>query len=162
MILLDYLPSIFLTVVLGAFFAFFLKMLFTLKHFRFSLLFTFSSFVSFLLPFTMHRAMKKRRTELLREVNKNKTLSKDQKKAMKRIISSNFKLFYLILKFTISNYREIMDSFIEISREEMKREDPEEVLVAKEVKEVLVMEAKASLFKDLTKPLGSYLSKSVI
>ncbi|MGD6879281.1 hypothetical protein [Bacillus infantis] len=159
MILLDYIPHMILVMVLGAFSALVAKVIYEHRGARLSFIFSFCGFVFFIFPVVLYKAIKKHRTSLIQQVNKNTSLSDEQKKAARRIISTDSKLFFFILKFTLVNYRMILKIFTEVNLKKLIREKEKVKMV--ETRENFRYEAETALLKDLTKPLESYISRSL-
>ncbi|MGW6384553.1 hypothetical protein [Peribacillus butanolivorans] len=167
MVLLNHLPLMLSAVVLGTLFAFIAKVIYTHRgDIQLSILISVSFPLLFMFPVLLYKTVKKHRSLLIQQINKNEKLSELQKKEAKKIISTDSSLLYFVLKFTFSNYRQILNSLIAFNIKPDKSEGKaiqgiksEETV--KDKKEKIVIEAESALLKNYTKPLGVFLSKSL-
>ncbi|MDX8291430.1 hypothetical protein SLL00_16590 [Metabacillus indicus] len=138
MILLDYLHVLFLFLISGVLFALLLKALSVNKNLMMSLMITILSLkfvISF--PFEFYRFLRKNKSFLFEEVNKDKTLTKTDKRELKRIISSKNRLFIFILGFYFRNYRIICYKYLNLSVEMVKTNKKNSSTVLEETKNTL-------------------------
>lgn len=160
MILLDYIPYMFLAAVLGALFALIAKILYEHKDARLSLVLSLCGFMVLIFPIVLYKAIKKHRTSLIQEVNKNSSLTEAQKKEARKIISTNSSLFLFVCKFTLVNYRMIIKIFTELNYDKF-RVDKTDSMRDETTRELFRIETETALLKNLTKPLESFLSRSL-
>ncbi|CRK80322.1 hypothetical protein [Neobacillus massiliamazoniensis] len=165
MLLLNHLPLMFSAIVLGAAFALVAKVLYTHKDTKLSLLLLLSGLLIILVPFMLFKVIKKHRTLLLQQVNKNDKLNEKQKKQVKKNISSDGKLFTYVIRFTFYNYREIMNCLITINggqkKDEMKIVENTEMKRKMNSENESIKDSAESVLMNFLKPLESFVSKRV-
>lgn len=160
MILLDSIPQMILVMVLGALFALVAKIIYEHKGAKMSFVLSFCSFLLLIFPAVLYKAIKKHRTSLIHQVNKNTSLTEEKRKEARKIISSDSQLFIFVLKFTLVNYRMIIKIFTEMNTDRLQVSTVQEIKL-KDTRETFRDEAETALLKNLTKPLESYLSRSL-
>jgi Na+/melibiose symporter-like transporter len=139
MILLDYIPAIITASVLGILTTMFLKILSEHKNFYTSLKLTYLAIkIMLTFPFFLSKVTRKHRTDLLREINKDKSISDEAKKRLRKIISSDTRLFLFIFKASFFTFREVFEAFMISSSRYLKHGDNQkENLISKKSTNVI-------------------------
>jgi hypothetical protein len=140
LILLNYLPVLLIALLSGIVFTMFLKILCEHKNILTSLKLTYLAgkiIVTF--PFFIIKASKKNRTELLRIVNKDKSLNEEQRKKLKKIISSDFLLSFFIFRISFLLVSDIFYAFLVSSRKYLDQDGISSKIINKKTTKVLKM-----------------------
>jgi hypothetical protein len=115
MILLNHVDYLAIAIIASIISGIFFKILFITKSFTKTLI-IFLYLPVFMLTYPMYHYSRiyKYRSDILRELKKTK-LSDVKKQKIRKILTSKRKIFFLVVKSLIINFRMIIDSYIEVS-----------------------------------------------
>ncbi|WP_404443481.1 hypothetical protein LG307_14850 [Sutcliffiella horikoshii] len=161
MILLNHLEILLAAIILGAFFALFVKSIYQSKNLKLSLIMTFSGVYALLFPLLIYKNLRKNKTQIIQEVNRDNNLSDEQKKEARKLLSSDRTLLWELLKFSIVKYRQNVEIIAEIKKESYEKINSNNNERNKIVIKNIYKELNKILYKSLTKPFETFISRSI-
>jgi hypothetical protein len=151
MILLDYIPHMILSVFAGGLCAIFLKLLSEHKNlfkaFKLTLL---GVRVLFTFPFFLYKIGRKKKSELIHHINKDKEINATTKKKLRKIISSDFLLFFFLFRMQAKLFKDLFSFYVEYSRKFLEDEIKTGSIMDKEA----TYNVKKGLYKSIEYKLG--------